>query len=418
MNYYNDNDPKAARWLEELVKEKLIPNGHVDSRSITDVSPRDLAGYIQCHFFAGIGGWPLAFAIAGWPEDRPGWSASCPCPPFSAAGKKKLCPECGGKPIPHPLKTGIFACVPCGHEWPADGRHLYPELFRLASECKPPVIIGEQVSGPDGLIWLAGVRSTLEALGYAFGGLDTCAAGIGAPHIRQRLYWVANSMQPGRSERGAITGDGPIAGSGGANGGLAHAPGPRCERALSVPEREAWDEARMLLLGENGGHGGLAYPEGDNWRREQQESGERRGRRGLAGSGRLVHALSEGLEGYAGNGDNGNESRRIGESEARPVAAAGDIGGMGLADSDGCGPGSFAPTSAGYRGAALPASVWTESRLILCRDGKVRRIPVEPAFFPLADGLSSARVGILRASGNAIVPQVAAEVVRSYLELK
>ena len=60
MNYYNEFDPKAAAWLRQLILDKLIPDGLVDTRSIADVQPSDLAGYTQCHFFAGIGGWPLA----------------------------------------------------------------------------------------------------------------------------------------------------------------------------------------------------------------------------------------------------------------------------------------------------------------------------------------------------------------------
>lgn len=54
------------------------------------------------------------------------------------------------------------------------------------------------------------------------------------------------------------------------------------------------------------------------------------------------------------------------------------------------------------------------SDVILCRDGKWR--PVEPGTQPLAHGLS-ARVGRLRAYGNAIVPQVAAELVAAYLDV-
>ena len=51
--YYNENDPRAAAWLRELIKDGLIPKGEVDERSIADVEPGDLAGYTQCHFFAG-----------------------------------------------------------------------------------------------------------------------------------------------------------------------------------------------------------------------------------------------------------------------------------------------------------------------------------------------------------------------------
>ena len=65
MNYYNEFDPKAANWLCELIRCREIPDGVVDTRSITDVSPSDLEGFAQHHFFAGIGGWSLALRLAG-----------------------------------------------------------------------------------------------------------------------------------------------------------------------------------------------------------------------------------------------------------------------------------------------------------------------------------------------------------------
>ena len=89
MNYYNEYDTKTAAWLRQLIAARLIPAGHVDERSIVDVCPGDLKGFRQCHFFAGIGGWSLALQLAGWPEDRPVWTGSCPCQPFSSAGKQR-----------------------------------------------------------------------------------------------------------------------------------------------------------------------------------------------------------------------------------------------------------------------------------------------------------------------------------------
>ena len=175
MNYYNEFDPHAAGWLRNLMALGLIPDGEVDTRSIVEVQPDDLKGFIQCHFFAGIGGWPLALQLAGWPEDKPVWTGSCPCQPFSVAGKRK------------------------GN---ADERHLWPEMLRLVGECKPTVVFGEQVASKDGREWLSGVRSDLETLGYAVGAADLCAAGAGAPHIRQRLYWVADPTEPGEGGRG------------------------------------------------------------------------------------------------------------------------------------------------------------------------------------------------------------------------
>jgi len=50
-NFYNDHEPFASRWLEQLIEEGLIPQGHVDNRPIRDIEPDDLKGNAQCHFF-------------------------------------------------------------------------------------------------------------------------------------------------------------------------------------------------------------------------------------------------------------------------------------------------------------------------------------------------------------------------------
>jgi DNA (cytosine-5)-methyltransferase 1 len=164
--YYNENDAKTVSWLKELINQGCLPDGDIDERSICDIQATELVGYKQCHFFAGVGGWPLAIAQAGW-GDRPVWTGSCPCQPFSVSGKRK------GK---------------------LDERHLWPVWFNLISQLAPDTIFGEQVASKDALSWLDDVQNDLEREDYAFSALDLCASGIGAPHIRQRLYWVANKL--------------------------------------------------------------------------------------------------------------------------------------------------------------------------------------------------------------------------------
>ena len=199
MNYYNENDPYASQWLRNLIAAGELPDGHVDDRSITDVQPEDLDGYTQCHFFAGIGGWAYALRLAGWPDDRPVWTASCPCPPFSVAGRQQVCPACESKILVWcPRRTGYAICAECGHAWMADGRHLWPEVWRLAAERRPVYCFGEQVESQSGRDWLAAVSASMEILGYAVGSSNLCAAGVGAPHIRQRLFWVADAMHAER----------------------------------------------------------------------------------------------------------------------------------------------------------------------------------------------------------------------------
>lgn len=163
--YYNEFEPYAAQWLENLIAAGHIAPGHVDRRSIADVRARDLEGYTQCHFFAGLGGWSLALRLAGWSDDRPVWTGSCPCQPFSSAGQGK------GQ---------------------ADERHLWPEWHRLISECKPAKIFGEQVSKAIAHGWLDEVKHDLESSDYAFAAAILPACAVQAPHERERIFFVAH----------------------------------------------------------------------------------------------------------------------------------------------------------------------------------------------------------------------------------
>lgn len=165
-SYYNEIDKYAAQWLRNLISAGLIAPGDVDERSIVDVKADDLRGYTQCHFFAGLGGWPYALRLAGWPNDRPVWTGSCPCQPFSLAGQGKAA---------------------------GDERHLWPAWFPLIAECRPPTVIGEQVEAAVGRGWLDAVFADLEGESYACGASVLPACGVGAPHIRQRLWFVADA---------------------------------------------------------------------------------------------------------------------------------------------------------------------------------------------------------------------------------
>ncbi len=255
---YNDNDPHVAQWLGNLIAAGHLPQGAVDVRSIVELSACDVAGYGQAHFFAGIGGWPLALEMAGWPATRPVWTGSCPCQPFSSAGKR---------------------------QGTVDKRHLWPEMCRLIAECRPATIFGEQVASKDGREWLAGVRADLENLGYAVGAADLCAASAGAPHIRQRLFWVADAIGAGMG-RNARAGDctqesmqstGYFVGNGNrrlprsssATGRLADT---QHNGSSAVEQfRGAQDQGRMFQSERRSATGGLGFPAEQRLERREQQ---------------------------------------------------------------------------------------------------------------------------------------------------
>jgi DNA (cytosine-5)-methyltransferase 1 len=373
--WYNENDPHAAQWLRNLVEAGLLPQGDVDERSIADVRGADLDGYDQCHFFAGIGGWPLALALAGWPAEREVWTGSCPCQPLSGAGQRK------------------------GH---ADERHLWPAFHRLIAERGPATVFGEQVAGKDGREWLAAVRADLEGDGYACGAADLSAAGVGAPHIRQRLYWVAQRLADA-----SLLGREPRAGNGGIRradagaGAAAEQPGVDCSQGGLADTDDARPQGRRQPGRERaaqrparagGVAGGLADTEGrDRWLVFDERRG---GGQGSHPQGTKQRHSSGGADGGLADaeviGHEGQYLRSDGEQTQRIAKSC------SLSQRPG-------PTN----------GVWRDADWLFCRDGKWR--PVEPGTFPLAHGVPG-RVGQLRAYGNAIVPQIAAVFIQACME--
>lgn len=209
LAFYNEIDPFAAAWLRELIAGDHIAPGVVDERSIEDVRPDELAGFAQCHFFAGIGVHSLALRRAGWADDRPIWTGSCPCQPFSAAGKG---------------------------EGFADERHLWPAFFHLIEQCEPAIVAGEQVASGCTGIWFDLVQADLEAMGYAFGLVPLPAAGFGGAHIRDRAFWLGHSdgaRLEGYAGHGGAAGwqgsRGPVAAAS-VSGGLAYLHGDGCDQ--------------------------------------------------------------------------------------------------------------------------------------------------------------------------------------------
>lgn len=327
MDLYTDNEPFVCRWMEELIAQKHLPPGAVNETCIKELEAKDLDGFERVHFFAGIGGWAYALELAGWPRGYPVWTGSCPCQPFSAAGKRK------------------------GEE---DSRHVWPDWFRLIRQCRPAIIFGEQVSSDDGYRWLAGVFADLEAEGYSVGAADLPACGVGAPHRRYRLYWVAYA---GGTQR------------------------------KGLPEREATSNT----IG-------------------------RRCRKRFRRNGPLVNPQSAARQ--PDNGAIHEVQEPIRQDGANELASAvpGSAGGLDDAASavrEGC-DAELSPRGQAQGRFADRPGAWSDSIAIQCRDGKYRRISPKPALFPLSSRLPG-RMGMLRGAGNSIVPQVATTFIKAFM---
>jgi len=465
VDYYNEIDPFCAQWLRNLMAAGAINQGVVDTRSIEDVTPDDLRGFDQCHFFAGIGVWAYALRNAGLGDRRGLWTGSCPCQPFSAAGK-----------------AGGFA----------DERHLWPAFHHLISVCRPSIVLGEQVASKDGLTWLDLVSSDMQGSGYAFGAQDLCGAGFGAPHIRQRLWFVGLDHRVGEGLEGyAWDGDYSTrwpdaprsASTAGGDGGVADADGKGsfsgAQREIHSRENGAGSRygkpqrpgaTRRMADSNSRQCAGIADGEGckrdgekagrqqgdgiaeRGWaigeladdtfvgRREGGKDGSRGGRRDDAqgrATGRMRRSTVERLADADGreSGDSWalqssgkhRQQPEDGSSFARMADAQGIDGGTGLCNTGSTGQrGYFDSDGGATRGlgdnggpswAGPTNGFWRDADWLFCRDGKWR--PVEPGTFPLANGAPS-RVGRLRAYGNAIIAPVAEEFCRAvggYLEV-
>ena len=393
--YYNEIDPYAAEWLRNLIKAGHIADGVVDDRSISDVRPEELFEFTQCHFFAGIGIWSLALRGAGWADDQPVWTGSCPCQPFSGAGKR----------------AGT-----------SDERHLWPHWNHLIQECRPATIFGEQVASKDGLGWLDLVQTDMEAKDYAFGAFDLCAASFGAPHIRQRIWFVADTDDTG--SQGRVSGrtdqerevqHGHLGRNGSTNGGLGDTDinDGRDKRGSITYVGEARVE-----------HGSASSTNGlADTQRDQQRAGRGAGREDQARDERGFEPSGRGtVDGLADTDSHRaqREPRDIGEAptvsqDQRQPEDGSDVSQRGGEDQHGRGVIASDGVHGSEDGASKTNGHWGDADWLFCRDGKWR--PVEPDTCPLVDGATS-RVGRLRAYGNGIVPQVAQGLIESYMETR
>lgn len=459
MNYYNEFDPNAAAWLRELIAGGLIPPGEVDERSITDVSADDLRGFTQCHFFAGIAGWSYALQLAGWDANHPVWTGSCPCQAFSTAGKQKgfaderdlwsaffnLIKKCRpeyifGEQVENAIKHGWLDRV-------------YRDMEAEGYSCGSVVLGAHSIGAPhqrQRLYWgctLADIPDTLYDGSSSSNGLSKTLESSkpsrkknirqspGSCHISwisdtdtEQCYRSGKTRQTGRGEfangsnecyrkalgnhdntRFQATGSGrnktnALAGGGNDSRRISHAPCQRCGEERSDSQRSTERAAGTSfdhVLADNSIIGSKAGVSRQNTREERQ-------------SGIIINGDIQGSMEYPANdGFNG----------VYPECG-------GLAEE--CGMFQF-------EGKSYSSNPWERYQLIYCQDGAVRRIPAESVFFGVADGIpegvdgsgnggisevdgfpltkqKEGRPMLLKGYGNAIVPQVAAEFIKAFIE--
>lgn len=370
--FYNEIDPYAAQWLRNLIAAGEIAPGVVDERPIQEIEARELAGYRQCHFFAGIGVWSRALRDAGWPDDAEIWTGSCPCQPFSAAGQQK------------------------GFD---DDRHLWPYWYKLIDEFRPAAVVGEQVASA--LQWLDLVQTDMEAADYAFGAADLCAAGFDGAHIRQRLYFAGLADADTRGYESIFGSSpakldshgkdrGPLVRPkfGHPNSGLANSDDARSQGWDGVPER-----TDQCPAGTGSVAGGLADTDGG----QSGQAGAIQSR-GEYGQQSQNDCAGSGLADADNQGSGGRRVQRPGESTSESEGAARERPAGLCEDSN-----AHAPMLGRH------AVDW-----LYCRDGKWR--PVGPGTFPLADA-APARVGRLRAYGNGLDLETATQFAAAVREI-
>jgi DNA (cytosine-5)-methyltransferase 1 len=98
------------------------------------------------------------------------------------------------------ILTGGFPCQPysqagkrLGKE---DERHLWPHMLRAIQEIEPTYVVGENVRGIvnwNGGVVFEEVCADLESCGYEVQPILLAAAGVGAPHKRERVWFIATN---------------------------------------------------------------------------------------------------------------------------------------------------------------------------------------------------------------------------------
>ncbi len=268
----------------------------------------------------------------------------------------------GGRPVD--LITGGFPCQPVsvagkrmGKE---DDRYLWPEMLRVIAGIRPHRVLGENVAGIV-TMGLDAVLSDLESLGYTCRPVVIPAAAVGAPHRRDRV-WILADAERGKGALPETFGGEGAFGAGSSRADVADSHGKRLEGSESFGERIG------IITRTSDTSGPANAPDPHGARRE--------------GHGRTIGASAQ----FTGVSTVGGGERRNG-----PEA----LGGMGDT-ADGL-PGRVARS--GWRVGAGVLNPWSSDWEAGCS-----RVV----------GHETDRVNKLKALGNAIVPQVAYEILHAW----
>lgn len=291
------------------------------------------------------------------------------------------------------LLTGGFPCQPfsqagrqLGKE---DDRYLWPEMLRIIQEAKPTWIVGENVFGIINLA-LEQVHFDLENLHYEVETLIIPAAGVGAPHRRDRCWIIARVL--GDSEHDGLSSDK-------SGGGLQHQPKKQEEQ---------------IQVGKSSGTSGIPENVADSagWKRgEVRDTCEKKGTRNCDyipgdGGGLLRECPANIVADSIGNskgatyrGSSGKRGRKDtniiegGKVGSNPRNCGEDVS---YSNSTGCGE------RCGAESVQEENATPERSRP---RTAETKWIS-EPGFCRMVNGLPF-RVDRIKCLGNAIVPQVA-----------
>ena len=245
-----------------------------------------------------------------------------------------------------------------------DERHLLPHFLELVKKCNPDTIFGEQVERAIGHGWLDDLQATMEAEGYAIGHCVLGAHSVNAAHIRQRLYWVADNNKQRLEGRQAAG------------------------RSDKFPAKKNSMVDRMGISNGTRSQQGIETSEAARYRRSFESAGD---------ASRM---------GYAEH--NGRITGQIKGSHESPI--------------------QYSETGKNCASELAGASASSSISWLYCRDNKYR--PIESGLKPLVDGVprgmvhssdprntQEARAMRLKGYGNAIVPQLAAEFIRAFMDV-